>query len=165
MALWTKSGVARMQWLKDLVHSFPLEAWSEFLAQVVFWWIQQVEGVPEEKLALYTYLGGSCLVLLLMLGFLKIFPKALRAPLWIVAAAVLLTPGATVGDTKGNAPAIISVLHGFLMGEGDIALAALLPILAATVAGLIVASLWQLIKAKLAAAKEQAPIPPTKNAA
>lgn len=138
-----------MEWLKELVKSLPLEDISEVLAKVVFAWIQLVDGVPEERLALYTYLGASFLVLFFMYWLLKAVPRVLRAPIWIITAAVLLTPGATIGDTDGNAPAIIGVLHSFLMGEPALAMAVFLPILAVIIAGLIVAALWQFVQAAL----------------
>lgn len=136
-----------MQWLKDLLKSLPLETLSEMLAEVVFLWVQLVSGIPKDKLSLYVYVGGSVLVLLLLLVFLRIVPRMFRGVIWVVSAGILLTPGTTLGGTGELAPAIIGVLHGFLMGDKERAIAGILSILAVIIAGLILGAMWQLLRA------------------
>lgn len=136
-----------MEWLKDLLRSLPLESISEVLARVVLWWTHVVDGVPEEQLALHTYVGGSVLVLILLYWVLKLVPRFMRGMIWIVSAAILLTPGTTIGDTGGSAPAIIDVLHSLLMGEPSLAILAFLPILAVIIVGLILGAMWKFVYA------------------
>lgn len=123
-----------------------LERLSEYLAKLVFWWIHLVEGVAEDKLPVYTYIGCSVAVLLLLLLVLRILPKSLRGMLWIISAAVLLTPGDTLGHTGQIAPAIIGVLHGLLMKDYARAINAFLPIIAMTVVGLVIGAIWQILR-------------------
>lgn len=52
-----------------------------------------------------------------------------------------------MNDAGGSAPAIIGVIHSVLMGQIDLALAKLLPILAAAVILLVIGGLLQLIYA------------------
>lgn len=145
-----------MDWLKQLLKNLPLEAISEILAQVVVRWIKLIEPISEENLSLYTYVGASLLVLFCMYWLLKIFPKALRGALWLMSAAVLLTPGQAIGEL-GNAPAIIGVVHGLLMGEVALAAMAFLPILAMMIIGLVLGALWQFLYAALKSHRKTAP--------
>lgn len=126
-----------------------LETLSEYLAKVIFWWIHLVDGISEDKLPVYTYAGCSVVVLLLLVLVLRIFPKSLRGIIWIISAAILLTPGDTLGSTGQVAPAIIGVLHGFLMGDHARAINALLPIIAMIIVGLIVGAIWQMLRAMI----------------
>lgn len=143
-----------MDWLKDILKTLPLESISEVLAKVVFWWTQLVSGVPEEVLAFNTYVIGSLLVLLLLYWVLKIVPPFLRGIIWCLSAAILLTPGETIADTGGTAPAVIGVLHGFLMGEPAAAMSALLPILAVTIVLLIIGAIWKYLRAYLSSSDD-----------
>lgn len=121
-----------------------LESASEYLAKIVFWWIHAVDGIPEDKLAIYTYVGGSLLVLFLLFFVLKMLPKALRGIVWVISAAILLTPGATLGETGQIAPAIIGVFHGLLLNDMQRATSSLLLIVAMIIAGLILGAIFQL---------------------
>ncbi|MDO4251055.1 MAG: hypothetical protein Q4C68_06060 [Moraxella sp.] len=132
--------------LKEVVKSLPLDSISEALAAVVLWWIRLVKDVPEDKLPVYTYLGASILVLILLYLVLRLLPKSIRGILWIIAAAVLLTPGPTLGETGEIAPAIIGVLHGFLMDNQAQAMAGLTSITAVIVVGLVLGVIWQLLR-------------------
>lgn len=143
-----------MEWLKSLLKSLPLESISEVLAKIVLWWTRLVEGVPEAELSLWTYVGGSVLVLILLYWVLKILPKALRGIVWILSAAILLTPGSAMGEAGGTAPAIIDAFYHLLMGETALALTAMLPILAVAIAGLVLVAIWQLLRAILLARQE-----------
>lgn len=136
-----------MDWLKELLQLLPLEQFSEILAKIVLVWIRLVDGVPEEQLAFYTYVGGCFLVLFLFYFALRLIPKMFRGIIWVMSVAILLTPGATINDTGGTAPAIIEVLHAFIMGEPALAIAAFLPILAVIIVGLILGGIWQLLRA------------------
>lgn len=135
-----------MDFLKYLAKLLPVEWLSDTLARLVFIWIRLVDGVAEDKLALYTYVGSCITVLLLLLAVLKIVPRVLRGVIWIMAAAILLTPGATINDTGGTAPAIIEVIHTFILGETDLAISAFLPIVAVMSVGLILGGIWQLLR-------------------
>lgn len=126
-----------------------LESVSEYLAKIVFWWIGMVDGVPESKLAIYTYVGGSLSVLVLLFFVLRILPKTLRGVVWVISAAILLTPGTTLGDLGGLAPAIIDVLHGFLMHDKPRAISSLLSIIAVIIAGLFLGAVWQMLYATI----------------
>lgn len=55
----------RMDWLKNILHSLPLESISDILGEIAIWWGQMVKDVPPADLPMYAYLGGSILVLVL----------------------------------------------------------------------------------------------------
>lgn len=136
-----------MDFVKNLINLLPVEWLSDTLAKIVFMWIRLVDGVPEDSLALYTYVSSSFLVLSLLVVALKVIPKSFRGIIWIIAAAILLTPGATINDTGGTAPAIIEVVHTLILGEIMLAVSAFLPIMAAMIVGLILGGIWYSLKA------------------
>lgn len=141
-----------MEFLKSILRSLPLETLSDILARVVFWWIRLTKGVSEDVLAQYTYVGSALLVLALLAIIAKCLPRFLRGFMWVVwaiSAALLLTPAPVLGDTGGNAPAVIAALHALLMGEPKLALVAFLPVLGVITALLFIGAIWQFIKATL----------------
>lgn len=144
-----------MDWLKEIVRSLPLEGISEILAKIVFLWIRLVDGIPEEELSFSVYVGASIIVLILLYFFTKILPKFLRGVIFILSVAILFTPGGTIGDTGGSAPAIIGVAHHVLMGDFGKALSGLLPILAVAMILFVAGALWQMIRAAMLDAKAE----------
>lgn len=144
-----------MDWLKALLGSLPLESTSEILGQVILWWIAITDGIDDADLPIFAYLGGSCLVLILLHFGLKFLPKTVAGLVWIAAAAILLTPGSTIGESGGIAPAIIGVAHSVLMGETGAALTLFLPILAVMIVLVMLGAVWQLLKAIIVSAIER----------
>lgn len=147
-----------MEFLKSIVRHLPLEAMSDVLAWVVFWWIRLVDGVPESLLAQYAYVGGCLLVLALMAVLTKCLPKFLHsfmALLTTLLAALLLTPTSAMGEAGGNAPAVIAVLHSLLMGQPKLALASLLPIIGVFAVLLLIGGLWQWVRASIYRARAE----------
>lgn len=135
-----------MDWLKELIKSLPLEAISEALARLVFWWIGLTKNIDPDHLAIYVYVGGSLLVLLILHFGLKILPKSVSGVLWFCSAALLLTPGSTSESSGGIAPAIMGVLHALLMGDTKVSLRLFLPIVAVAAILTLIGSLWQFLR-------------------
>lgn len=135
-----------MDWLKELIKSLPLEAISEVLARLVFWWIGLTKDIDPNLLAIYVYVGGSMMVLGILYFALKMLPKSLAGVLWFCSAAVLLTPGSTSEASGGVAPAIMGVLHALLMGNTKVALRLFLPIVAVAAILTLLGSLWQFLR-------------------
>ncbi|MDO5652320.1 MAG: resolvase [Moraxella sp.] len=136
-----------MEWLKGFFQSLPLDSISEEVAKVVFWWINLVKDIPDTELPLYTYVGMSLIVLVLWFIVAGILPRLLRGMSWVIVAAVLLTPGTSLGDSGEIAPAAIGVAHGFLMGDTPHAITAALPIVAVALAGFALIGIWQFLRA------------------
>lgn len=135
-----------MDWLKELIKSLPLEAISEVLARLVLWWIAITKHIDPELLAIYVYVGGALLVLLILHFGLKILPKSVAGVLWFCSAALLLTPGSTSDASGGIAPAIMGVLHALLMGNTKVAIRLFLPIVAVAAILTLLGALWQFLK-------------------
>lgn len=136
-----------MQWLKDLLNGLPLDRISEWLAHIVLLWVQAVDGVPEDKLSLYVYVGGSVIVLILLIFALRLVPRMFRGIIWVISAAILLTPGTTLNGTGELAPAVIGVLYSFLMKDTAQAMSGVLSIVGVMIGGLILGAMWQLLRA------------------
>lgn len=146
----------RMDWLKELFKSLPLEGISEILAKIVFLWIRLVDGVPESELPFLAYVGVSIAVLILLFFALRLVPKFLRGILWVIVASVLLTPAGTIDDSGGSAPAIIGVAHHLLMGRPEFAFSAFLPVLSTAIIMLVIGALLQMIYATIIIARANA---------
>lgn len=135
-----------MDWLKGLIQNLPLDAISEWLAAVVIWWSKAVEGVPADDLPFFAYVGSSVAALLLLVFVVRIIPKPLGGMLWVLAVAVLLTPGDALTGTGQIAPAVAGVAHGILMKDYAGAVSAFLPILMVFVVLLFVGAIWQILR-------------------
>ncbi len=151
-----------MDWLKELIKNLPLDDISNALAGVIAWWSKFVEGVPDNELPFYTYVGASVIVLIVAPLVFRIFPRTVASVLWILSVAVLLTPGDTLAGTGQVAPAIAGVAHGVLMKDYAGACYAGLPILTVFVCLLLVGAIWQILRGvierNIAKAKELAQI-------
>ena len=145
-----------MDWLKNIVHSLPLEAISDILGEIAIWWGQMVKDVPPADLPMYAYLGGAILVLVLWVLVARVLPKPLGGMSWMILFAVLLAPGTALGDPSELAPASISVVYGIMMKDYAGAIASMLPILVVLVAGLFVGFVWQLIRSAFASSLDKA---------
>ena len=145
-----------MDWLKNIVHSLPLEAISDILGEIAIWWGQMVKDVPPADLPMYAYLGGAILVLVLWVLVARVLPKPLGGMSWMILFAVLLAPGTALGDPSELAPASISVVYGVMMKDYAGAIASMLPILVVLVAGLFVGFVWQLIRSAFASSLDKA---------
>lgn len=132
---------------KDLLQGLPLDSISEWLAKIVLWWVQVVDGIPEQELAFNVYVGGSIIALILLMFALRLVPRMFRGIIWVISAAILLTPGTTLGGTGEIAPAIIGVLYSFLMKDTAQAMSGILSILGVAIGGLILGAMWQLLRA------------------
>ena len=146
----------RMDWLKNILHSLPLESISDILGEIAIWWGQMVKDVPPADLPMYAYLGGSILVLVLWLLVARILPKPLGGMSWMILFAVLLAPGTALGDASELAPASISVVYAVMMKDFAGAIANMLPILVVLVVGLFIGFVWQLIRGAFASSLEKA---------
>ncbi|WP_227511655.1 hypothetical protein [Psychrobacter piscatorii] len=146
----------RMDWLKNILHSLPLESISDILGEIAIWWGQMVKDVPPADLPMYAYLGGSILVLVLWLLVARILPKPLGGMSWMILFAVLLAPGAALGDSSEIAPASISVVYAVMMKDFAGAIANMLPILVVLVIGLFIGFMWQLIRGAFASSLDKA---------
>ena len=135
-----------MDWLKNLLHSLPLEAISDILGEIAIWWGQLVKDVPAADLPMYAYLGGVIIVLVLWVLVARVLPRPLGGMSWMILFAVLLAPGTALGDPSVIAPASISVVYAIMMKDTAGAIANLLPILVVLVVGLFVGFVWQLIR-------------------
>ena len=135
--------------LSDFLKDLPMDTISEYVARVVFWWIQLVKGVPDDQLATYAYFGMSALVLLLWLVVWRVLPRPLRGMSWVIVAAVLLTPGTSLGGSDGFAPAIIGVAHGILMKDTGAVASAMLSIVGVILAAFVLIGVWQFLRAGL----------------
>ena len=145
-----------MDWLKNILHSLPLESISDILGEVAIWWGQMVKDVPPADLPMYAYLGGAVLVLVLWILVARVLPKPLGGMSWMVLFAVLLAPGTALGDPSELAPASISVVYAVMMKDYAGAVANMLPILVILVAGLFVGFVWQLIRSAFASSLDKA---------
>ncbi|WP_227679262.1 hypothetical protein [Psychrobacter sp. Pi2-1] len=146
----------RMDWLKNILHSLPLESISDILGEIAIWWGQMVKNVPPADLPMYAYLGGAVLVLVLWILVARVLPKPLGGMSWMVLFAVLLAPGTALGDPSELAPASISVVYAVMMKDYAGAVANMLPILVILVAGLFVGFVWQLIRSAFASSLDKA---------
>ncbi len=135
-----------MDWLKNLLHSLPLEAISDILGEIAIWWGQLVKDVPPADLPMYAYLGGVIIVLILWVLVARVLPRPLGGMSWMILFAVLLAPGTALGDPSVIAPASISVVYAIMMKDTAGAIANLPPILVVLVVGLFVGFVWQLIR-------------------
>ena len=145
-----------MDWLKNILHSLPLESISDILGEIAIWWGQMVKDVPPADLPMYAYLGGAVLVLVLWILVARVLPKPLGGMSWMVLFAVLLAPGTALGDPSELAPASISVVYAVMMKDYAGAVANMLPILVILVAGLFVGFVWQLIRGAFASSLDKA---------
>ncbi|GAA0806937.1 hypothetical protein [Psychrobacter piscatorii] len=145
-----------MDWLKNILHSLPLESISDILGEIAIWWGQMVKNVPPADLPMYAYLGGSILVLVLWLLVARILPKPLGGMSWMILFAVLLAPGTALGDSSEIAPASISVVYAVMMKDFAGAIANMLPILVVLVIGLFIGFMWQLIRGAFASSLDKA---------
>ena len=145
-----------MDWLKNILHSLPLESISDILGEIAIWWGQMVKDVPPADLPMYAYLGGAILVLVLWVLVARVLPKPLGGMSWMILFAVLLAPGTALGDPSELAPASISVVYGVMMKDYAGAIASMLPILVVLVAGLFVGFVWQLIRSAFASSLDKA---------
>ncbi|MBF2719577.1 hypothetical protein IP510_06760 [Psychrobacter sp. NG254] len=145
-----------MDWLKNILHSLPLESISDILGEIAIWWGQMVKDVPPADLPMYAYLGGAILVLVLWVLVARVLPKPLGGMSWMILFAVLLAPGTALGDPSELAPASISVVYGIMMKDYAGAIASMLPILVVLVAGLFVGFVWQLIRSAFASSLDKA---------
>ncbi|MGP4974556.1 hypothetical protein [Psychrobacter alimentarius] len=136
----------RMDWLKNIVHSLPLEAISDILGEITIWWGQMVKDVPPADLPMYAYLGGVIIVLVLWLLVARMLPRPLGGMSWMMLFAVLLAPGTAIGDPSVIAPASIGVVYAIMMKDTTGAITSMLPILVVLVVGLFVGFIWQLIR-------------------
>jgi len=136
----------RMDWLKNIVHSLPLEAISDILGEIAIWWGQLVKDVPPADLPMYAYLGGVIIVLILWLLVARMLPRPLGGMSWMMLFAVLLAPGTAIGDPSVIAPASIGVVYAIMMKDTTGAITSMLPILVVLVVGLFVGFIWQLIR-------------------
>ena len=145
-----------MDWLKNILHSLPLESISDILGEIAIWWGQMLKNVPPADLPMYAYLGGSILVLVLWLLVARILPKPLGGMSWMILFAVLLAPGTALGDSSEIAPASISVVYAVMMKDFAGAIANMLPILVVLVIGLFIGFMWQLIRGAFASSLDKA---------
>ncbi|MFP3456107.1 hypothetical protein R0J89_07560 [Psychrobacter sp. SIMBA_152] len=145
-----------MDWLKNILHSLPLESISDILGEIAIWWGQMVKDVPPADLPMYAYLGGAVLVLVLWILVARVLPKPLGGMSWMVLFAVLLAPGTALGDPSELAPASISVVYAVMMKDYAGAVANMLPILVILVVGLFVGFVWQLIRSAFASSLDKA---------
>lgn len=145
-----------MDWLKNILHSLPLESISDILGEIAIWWGQMVKNVLPADLPMYAYLGGSILVLVLWLLVARILPKPLGGMSWMILFAVLLAPGTALGDSSEIAPASISVVYAVMMKDFAGAIANMLPILVVLVIGLFIGFMWQLIRGAFASSLDKA---------
>ena len=145
-----------MDWLKNILHSLPLESISDILGEIAIWWGQMVKDVPPADLPMYAYLGGAVLVLVLWILVARVLPKPLGGMSWMVLFAILLAPGTALGDPSELAPASISVVYAVMMKDYAGAVANMLPILVILVAGLFVGFVWQLIRSAFASSLDKA---------
>lgn len=146
----------RMDWLKNILHSLPLESISDILGEIAIWWGQMVKNVPPADLPMYAYLGGAIVVLVLWLLVARVLPKPLGGMSWMILFAVLLAPGTALGDASELAPASISVVYAIMMKDFAGAIANMLPILVVLVFGLFIGFLWQLIRGAFASSLDKA---------
>ena len=135
-----------MDWLKNILHSLPLEAISDILGELAIWWGQLVKDVPAADLPMYAYLGGVIMVLVLWLLVARVLPRPLGGMSWMILFAVLLAPGTALNDPSVIAPASISVVYAIMMKDTAGAVANMLPILVVLFVGLFVGFVWQLIR-------------------
>ena len=135
-----------MDWLKNIVHSLPLEAISDILGEITIWWGQMVKDVPPADLPMYAYLGGVIIVLVLWLLVARMLPRPLGGMSWMMLFAVLLAPSTAIGDPSVIAPASIGVVYAIMMKDTTGAITSMLPILVVLVVGLFVGFIWQLIR-------------------
>lgn len=136
----------RMDWLKGIIDSLPMDAISDILGEITIWWGQLVKDVPPADLPMYAYLGGVIIVLILWLLVARILPRPLGGMSWMLLFAVLLAPGTALGDPSVIAPASISVVYAIMMKDMAGAITNMLPILVVLVVGLFVGFVWQLIR-------------------
>lgn len=136
----------RMDWLKNILYSLPLEGISDILGEIAIWWGQLVKDVPPADLPMYAYLGGVVIVLVLWLLVARVLPRPLGGMSWMMLFAVLLAPGTALGDPSVIAPASISVIYAIMMKDTAGAITNMLPILVVLVVGLFVGFVWQLIR-------------------
>lgn len=135
-----------MDWLKKLIGNLPLDQISEYVDSLVKWWGEVVKDIPAADLPLFTYVGGSAIVLFLWYLVARIIPRPIGGISWIVLCAILLTPGTSLGESGNIAPACIGVVYSVLISDYASALHNLLPIMAVIVAGLFLGFLWQLVR-------------------
>lgn len=145
-----------MDWLKNILHSLPLESISDILGEIAIWWGQMVKDVPPADLPMYAYLGGAILVLVLWLLVARVLPKPLGGMSWMILFAVLLAPGTALGDSSELAPASISVVYAVMMKDYAGAITNMLPILVVLVVGLFIGFMWQLIRSAFASSLDKA---------
>lgn len=137
-----------MDWLKNLVQNLPLDLISEIVTKLTILWSKLVADISDEDLPLVAYVGSSILVLLLLLFVVRVLPRPIGGVLWMLAVAVLLTPGDTLTGSD-VAPAIAHVAHRILMNDIAGATVAVLPILAVFTVLLFVGGIWHLLRGVL----------------
>lgn len=143
-----------MEWLKNFVQNLPLDVISEIVTKLTVLWSKLVADVSDEDLPLVAYVGSSVLVLVLLLFVVRVLPRPIGGIMWMLAVAVLLTPGDTLTGSE-VAPAIAHVAHRVLLGDFSGAIVAVLPILAVFTVLLLVGGVWHLLRGVLDNANTQ----------
>lgn len=129
--------------------NIPVDSLSEMAAKAMIWWSQLTEGIADEQLQLYTYVGASVIALLSLWFIIRILPRCLHGFLtgiWLFVAALLLAPGDTLLGSGQMAPAVAGVAYSILMKDYTGAATLALPILTVFVCLLLLNAVWQLMK-------------------
>lgn len=131
-----------MEWIKNL----PLDEISNKLAQLLIWWANFVDGIPDNQLSLVVYVISSVVVLLLWFLLMRLLPRTIGIVSVAFVAAILFSPSNALGDSGDIAPAMIGVFYALLMKDFMGMLSASLPIFATFVVFLIIGAIWQMLR-------------------
>lgn len=119
-----------------------LEQFLEYLGDALQWMGQQLDGVPEDTLAISVYIIGTLLALWAWYGITSRLPRPIGGILWVIVFAALVTPSISEGDNAGLAPAIIAALFGLLTKDTTLILTNLSLMTFVAMIGFFMGFLW-----------------------
>lgn len=127
---------------------FDLEQIRQYVEMVLAEWNVLVEDVPTEELPRQVYLAGTGIALTLWFLVARVLPSPMGRITWIGLFALLCSPTVnTAGDMPQLVPACVAFVYGALTKNMPIMLTNGTIILTVFGVGLLVAFMWERIKA------------------
>lgn len=113
--------------------------WTNFL--------DLLDSIPEDNIAISVYILGTLLILWCWYGVAKRLPSPLGGITWIIVFAVIATPTISEGPNSEVAPAVFGLLFGILTKDTPLIWSNLALIAFVIGIGLIAGFFWSKYKA------------------
>lgn len=113
--------------------------WTNFL--------DLLDSIPEDNIAISVYILGTLLILWCWYGIAKRLPSPLGGITWIIVFAVIATPTISEGPNSEVAPAVFGLLFGILTKDTPLIWSNLALIAFVIGIGLIAGFFWSKYKA------------------